>query len=262
MKSFFFQFLILLIIVNSNFAQTIVNTEKLFSENDNHGLVFASELYGNAISGNADVFLLEYSANAAYQKNKTTMLLLSGGEYISEDKELVSNSLFGQFRFIRSLGEKQSLYSYYQIQRNEVLLLNRRQLLGLGYKVDLIKIQKDSIRDFKLSMSLSAMQEEEVLDRNSIAITDVAYKNLTRAVFNTTIGTSITEDFSIVNTMYYQQAMDLKDFRFLNEVNFIFQLTQALSFSVDFEYRYDSDPPSVLKQSDFNFNFGIQLNIE
>ena len=67
-------------------SQSIVNTEKLFT-NNGEGLGVSSELSGSSISGNASVLLLEYGLNFSYKNDKHYLRLLSGGEYINEDNE-------------------------------------------------------------------------------------------------------------------------------------------------------------------------------
>ena len=64
-----FLVLIVLFISQSFIGQSIVNTEKLFTSNDD-GLGVSSELAGSSISGNASVLLLGYSLNFSYKKNK------------------------------------------------------------------------------------------------------------------------------------------------------------------------------------------------
>ena len=72
----------------------------------------------------------------------------------------------------------------------------------------------------------------------------------------------IKDKFTIVNTTYFQQYIrNINDFRLLNETNLMVQLNEWLSISVDLEYRYDSEPPSILKNRDFNTNIGLALNI-
>ena len=83
---------------NPIISQSIVNTEKLFSDNDD-GFAASAELMGSAISGNANVTLVEYSLNFRYKWKKNNLKLLSGGEYIQEDGVDVSNNLFGQLRY-------------------------------------------------------------------------------------------------------------------------------------------------------------------
>ena len=85
-------------IVSISFGQTIVNTEKLFNE-DSTKLKFSAELVGSALSGNANVVFLEYSANSAYQLGKNQFMLLTGGQYINEEKKIIANSHHGQDHF-------------------------------------------------------------------------------------------------------------------------------------------------------------------
>ena len=71
----------------------------------------------------------------------------------------------------------------------------------------------------------------------------------------------ITDAFTIVNTTYFQQYLkDFSDYRLLNETNLMFAINEWLSMSLDLEYRFDSEPPSILKDTDFNTNFGLILN--
>jgi hypothetical protein len=65
-------------------GQSIVNTEKLFNKNKD-GLQVSSEFNGTSISGNASVFILGYSLNFSYKKNKSLLRLFSGGQYISQN---------------------------------------------------------------------------------------------------------------------------------------------------------------------------------
>jgi hypothetical protein len=87
------------------FGQSIVNTEKLFNKNKD-GLQVSSEFNGTSISGNASVFILGYSLNFSYKKNKSLLRLFSGGQYISQNKTEVSNSAFSQLRYDYQINDK------------------------------------------------------------------------------------------------------------------------------------------------------------
>ena len=88
-----------------SFGQSIVNTEKLFNNNKD-GLQVSSELNGTSITGNASVFILGYSLNFSYKKNKSYLRLFSGGQYISQNKTEVSNSAFSQLRYDLQINSK------------------------------------------------------------------------------------------------------------------------------------------------------------
>ena len=241
-------------------SQSIVNTEKLFTDNDD-GFAVSSELMGSSIKGNADVLLLEYSLNFAYKKGKNSFKLLSGGEYINEDNETVSNSLFSQFRYNYNFSEKSRLFAFTQIQSNAILLLERRLLGGAGFRQNIIEKTKDS-RTFKIDLSAGIMQEEELLNRTDLPTSEKYHTNYTRSVISLVGLFEVTDVFTIVNTTYFQQYLkDFSDYRLLNETNLMFAINEWLSVSLDLEYRFDSDPPSILKDTDFNTNFGLVFSL-
>ena len=259
MKSVFWT-LFFLLIKQLIFSQSIVNTEKLFTTNDD-GLGVSSELSGSSISGNASVLVLEYGLNFSYKKDKHYLRFLSGGEYINEDNEEVSNSLFSQVRYNYFINQKSRFFAFSQIQSIAILLLERRLLGGAGFRRNLIDIKIDSSIRYELDISAGLMQEHELLNRTNLPLAEKYNTNYTRAIFSIVGIIDISEKFTIVNTTYYQQYIkNMKDYRLLNEINLMIHLNEWLSISIDLEYRYDSEPPSILKDRDFNTNIGLALN--
>ena len=256
-----FLVVIILFISLSFISQSIVNTEKLFTSNDDV-LGVSSELAGSSISGNASILLLGYSLNFSYKKNKNYLRLLSGGQYIEKDKKNVSNSLFTQFRYSYFINDKSRFFSFIQIQSNAILLIERRFLGGAGYRYNLFNFKKDSSTRFVLDISAGLIQEEELLNRDNLPQLEKYYTNYSRSIFSLIGIIEIKDKFTIVNTTYFQQHIkNLDDYRFLNETNLMVSINQWLSLSVDLEYRFDSDPPSILKNRDFNTNIGLVFNL-
>ena len=129
----------------------------------------SSEFNGTSISGNASVFILGYSLNFSYKKNKSLLRLFSGGQYISQNKTEVSNSAFSQLRYDYQINYKSRYFMFTQLQSNAILLFNKRLLGGLGYRRNLINIERDSSSKINFDLSLGVMQEEEVLKQISPA---------------------------------------------------------------------------------------------
>lgn len=259
-QSSLFTVLLVLMSIVCN-SQSIVNTEKLFT-NNGEGLGVSSELSGSSISGNASVLLLEYGLNFSYKNDKHYLRLLSGGEYINEDNEEVSNSLFTQFRYNYLINEKSRLFAFTQLQSNAILLFEQRLLAGGGYRRNIIDIKKDSSVRYELDLSAGVMQEKEVLNRTDLPISEKYNTNYTRSIFSLVGIIDVIDKFTIVNTTYFQQYLgDFQDFRLLNETNLMVQINKWLSISLDLEYRFDSEPPSILKDRDFNTNLGLVFNL-
>ena len=165
------------------YAQSIVNTEKLFTTND-EGLGVSSEISGSSISGNASVLLLEYGLNFSYKRKKHYFRLLSGGEYIKEDSQEISNSLFSQFRYNFFINRKSRIFAFSQIQTNAILLLERRLLGGVGYRRNLLDIKVDTTKRYEIDLSAGIMQEEELLNRENLPNDEKFYTNYTRAIYS------------------------------------------------------------------------------
>ena len=253
-------FIVFMVMSSTLLSQSIVNTEKLFTTNDD-GLGVSSELSGSSISGNASVLLLEYGLNFSYKKDDHYLRLLSGGEYINENSQEVSNSLFTQFRYNYFINKKNRLFIFSQIQTNAILLLERRLLGGAGFRRNLIDVKRDSSSRYELDFSAGLMQEHELLNRTNLPLAEKYNTNYTRAIFSIVGIIDISEKFTIVNTTYYQQYIkNMKDYRLLNETNLMIGINEWFSVSIDLEYRFDSEPPSILKDRDFNTNIGLALN--
>lgn len=249
----------LLLVLCSSFmhAQTIVNTEKLLS-GETGGFAFSSELFGNALGGNAQLFFLEGSLNTSFKKNNHLFRVFSGGEYVYESKEVVANNLFGQFRYNFLMNDRVSFFSFYQLQRNTILLLSKRQLFGGGSRFTLFNLEKDSTLDIKFDLSGGIMYEEEILNANDIGPEDIQRTQLPRVLLSAMLKFDIHDRLSIINTMYFQgNALNFNDYRLFYEGNILYALNSWLNIGIDFEYRFDSEPPSVLKSRDFNTNIGF-----
>ena len=237
----FFSILISVITSNS-FSQSIVNTEKLFSSKPVNGITFSSELNGSAISGNASVFLLGYSLNLAFKKDNHFIRLLGGGQNIIQNQNEVSNSIFSQLRYNYLINDKNRIFAFGQIQGNAILLLERRMLAGGGYRTKIINLKKDSSLKFSIDLSLGLMQEIAELDRDKLPNNEKYYTNYTRSLISLVGVLELNQKISIINTIYFQQYLsNFSDYRLLNETNLLLKFNEKLSFSIDVEYRLDSE---------------------
>jgi len=255
-------FVLILFLSSFCFSQSIVNTEKLLKETV-EGCGFSAELTGSSLRGNAQMTSLEYSSNLVYKKKKNVLKLLLGGEYIDEEQEVISNSIFGQLRYNYSFNDRNQVFSFYQAQKNKILEFKKRQLFGVGYRKNILQNELDSSRLSKCYISIGVMQEEEILNNEALLKDEIAHTNFTRMISSLVLLYNVTDIITLVNTTYYQPYIkELGDYRVLNETNLLIEINDWLSFNVDLEYRYDSDPPSTLTtKTDFNTNCGIVIEL-
>ena len=241
------------------FSQSIVNTEKLFKENKN-GFSFSSEINGNLIYGNANISILRFSLNSGYFKDKWSLKFLSGGQNIVQENDNLNTSLFSQLRFNYFIRQDFRFISFFQLQSNNILLLNRRALGGLGLRKNLIEVSDSSVK-INFDGTFGIIQEQEIL--NGTDLTSQENENLEtnylRSSFVLNVLLEIKDKITLINTTYLQQRfVDLKDYRILNEVNLNIPISKSLTITFDFEFRFDSKPPSILGNKDFNTTAGIR----
>ena len=242
-----------------SFGQSIVNTEKLFL-NEKSGFRMSSELVGNFIAGNANIAVFEFTGNFAYKKNNHILHLISGGEYVGDGTSVATNAGFAQMRYNYVFKDSTKVSLFYQIQQNKILLLNRRMLIGTSYRMNIASHTKKS-NNLKFDVSLGVMQEEEILNENEISASDRRYSNFTRGLASLFL-ISEFKNVRIINSTFYQHYILSKfDFRLLNETNVLFKINDWLNLSIDFEIRYDNEPPSILTNFDLNTNIGFLFEL-
>ena len=115
------------------------------------------------------------------------------------------------------------------------------------YRTKIINLKKDSVFKFSIDLSVGLMQEIEELNRDKLPINEKYYTNYTRSIISLVSVLELNQKISIINTIYFQQYLsNFSDYRLLNETNLLLKFNEKLSFSLDIEYRMDSEPPSVL----------------
>ena len=106
------------------------------------------------------------------------------------------------------------------------------------------------------------MQEVEVLDNTTLPDFEDFTTNYTRSIFSVVSVLNLSDSSNLINTTYFQQYVkDLSDYRIFHEMNLVFSINDWLSLALDFEYRFDSDPTSVLKNSDYNTTIGFVFKL-
>lgn len=252
MKEIIFTSISLLFILNLQ-AQTIINAEKFQSSEDS--LVFAFELQYNGTSGNANTNQLSLSPVISSTGKKQDIKLFGGYNILSSASTSILNSGFVHLRHNYKISQRLKTFAFYQLQFNEVLLLTKRDVYGLGLRYRFIK--NDSLH---LDIGSGAMKELEVLDETQISFTDEVTTNYLRgtAVYSFKL---VQKKYKINHVAYYQPYFkNFQDFRLLNDINLAIALNKHLSLNILFVSRYDSKPPSVLKKYDNSLMIGISVS--
>ncbi len=244
---------LLLSISGLTYAQTIINAEALNSETDSS--IYALAFAYDGTQGNLTMNQIGLSPNIILLRSRNEYKLLGGYSFLSEQGENIMNSGYIHLRHNFKISERLKTLAFYQVQFNEVLLLNQRQLFGLGLRYRLI--DKDSL---SYDISAGPMREYEMLDGASLEPGETIATSFTRASIVSSFSWEAGKNFSIHHVLYYQPYLsDFSDFRLLNDLNFVVSLSKYFSLVTAVTTRYDNLPPSTLKKFDNAVSIGVNV---
>lgn len=246
------------IFLNIAFAQ--VNTETLRNVEMQNGWYGMLSTSLGLQSGNSEYLQFKSSVRVDYLHNRYYSFLVFNYHRGSQAKELFVNKAFVHLRGTYAFYKNLILEVFGQTEFDDFIKLKDRNLLGSGLRIRIFKSDKFPNEKSKLHLflGLGAMWEREELDAQQAIITDI-FRSTNYVSFYWKIDERVT--FNFIN--YYQRSLNdfNKDYRILLESNLGFYLTRSIIFTASIKYRYDSLPPSDVKNYDFELNNGISITL-
>ena len=235
----------------SIYAQTIINAEKLNSTNDS--LAFSVQIAYQGTRGNAVTDQIDFAPSFLLVRKKNDFKLFGGYSVLSSDKTTLLNSGFAHIRHNYKISNRFKTFEFYQIQFNEVLLLTKREAFGAGLRYSIVL--KDSL---SFDIGIGGMRENEFLNNESLMVNETTDTYFIRGTIVSSFAWIISEYIQINNVFYFQPNMnDFNDHRVLNDFILTTKLSDEIYFTTSLTVRYDSKPPSSLKNFDSVFDVGI-----
>lgn len=227
-------FLLLFFLINNVFSQ-LVNIEKRRNlENDT--ILGSIGVSADFLRNTKDVKSLKGNFALEMSKKKHTFLLYSELAYSNVDGEDIVNNGYQHLRYNYSFTKPSflTLELFIQNQYNSIKLLKHRNLVGGGTRF----LIHDGDKLF-LYFSPLLMYEREVLSDGLSTITERF-----KGDFYITTGIHINSVFSINHVTYYQPCITkFSEFRVFSETGFAFKAFKHLTFSINYQLSYDSNPP-------------------
>lgn len=237
-------------LISNSYSQTILNTENILRDIDStFAIKFNTESDLNF--GNIELLQINNSFSLG-KKIKNTLIRLSfSHEYISEEKEVISNDWSGQIR-INHFFKKNSIFIFLQTQNIVSMELKNRHLKGGGYRKRILEKKKNYF-DF----STGIFDEKETYNQST---KDLTLRNL-RIGINSFSNFLISKKIELSTSVYYQiNSKNSKDYRLFIEPRVYFGFDK-FNLYYNFSYRYHSTPYINIKKNDNKFIFGIELDI-
>jgi hypothetical protein len=251
-------FPLLLLIFTNLYAQVNIETlRKIEMENGWYGDLKASLGYQ---AGNSEYLLYRAGIRIDFLHNKYYSFLIFNYKRGSESKRLFVNTAFVHLRSTYAFTDNKNLLleMFAQNEFNDFIKLKNRYLFGSGLRIRLLKSEIFPTDKSKLYMFLGigGMWEHEELEDTRMILTEI-FRSTNYVSFYWIVDERLT--FNLIN--YYQRSLnDVSDYRILLESNLGFYITRKVAFTVTLNYRYDSLPPTDVKNYDLEIINGINIS--
>lgn len=247
--------ILIFFVININlFAQK--NTEQLRA--------FIRDGFYNSITfgfdysaGNEDYLKLIGGYRIDFRQTQFYTFLVTNAEYKTGNNSLITNKGFAHLRFIYHNYKLIHPEVFFQIEYDDFLLIEHRELVGAGIRLDIIDSETyEEYPKIELNLGSSLMYEHEKykLDNPSF---DVQLRNSTYL----SLFLFINDFFNLSFVNYIQPVLkNFHDFKVLTELKTNFSISKYLLFNFNLNYRYDNVPLPNLKYYNFNIVNGISVN--
>lgn len=237
----------------SSVAQTIINAENLIRGAKSSTFSFDARYSGSRGNSNTNQFQVTPSFVKMGKVNQ--FKFLSSYKVLTGNNQRFLNSGFIHLRHHYVLYSRLKTDFFYQLQFNEVLLLQKRELVGGGIRLTLLN--NDSISN---DLGVGVMHEYELLDHQSLEENEKYKSNYLRLTFLNSFVWRLKDDLTLSNVTYYQPyLLQLNDFRILNDIRLAVNINKHISLLMQLEFRFDSDPPSALTYYDLGLSAGLNM---
>lgn len=213
----------------------VLNADFAFSHSNNDGVSV------NQINGTLTTQLKSKNL-------KRTYLFLGNYRLIDSDEGNLQNSWFLHTRFNYKLNSKLSFESFLQGQYNQLLVVEQRNLVGAGLRLNWVDRE-----NFTGYWGNSYMYEVEYSDR--AGTTENNHRNST---YVSVSYLSKSKNFSVTNTVYYQPLYkNLKDYRLLEQFRLNIPLAEWFKVFTIYDYYFDSKTPLNTREYTSQLEIGI-----
>ncbi len=244
---------VFLIFFNTAFSQTIINAERVIDGSDS--TIYALSLSYNGTRGNSNTDMLDISPAIILVGNRNEFKILGGYNLLSQSGVGILNSGYIHLRHNFKISDRIKTFEFYQVQFNNVLLLDKREIIGAGLR--LLAVDQKAL---KINFNLGAMRELEVLDTTRLLPGEIFETRYFRASVVNSLNLKLSKTLRLDNVFYFQPYLkDFSDYRLLNDLNLAVTVTTHLKLVIALSTRFDSKPPGLLKKLDNITNLGINL---
>ncbi len=248
------KWLLFFLLSSSLSANAIVNIESMRSVDEAPGFHTQASLNINGKNGNSQKSNLETGLLFRWNHEASRQLLVMTYEYGETSDIKDTQNSFAHARHIQDINKLLAWEVFLQMESDEFKRLSLRALVGAGIRINLA-VAADSYQSW---LGLGVFRSKEELDEQ-VGVVDDLTEYATRANIYHGFKFPINDRSRIFNTLYYQpQIGDAQDYRLLEQLGLLFDITDTLSFKVSLDIKRDNEPPISVKKTDTSYNTGIE----
>jgi hypothetical protein len=250
--------IILIFLFSAFILNSQVNTEKMRKDDISNGWFNKIAAEVALKSGNEEYMKIASNFRTDYVKNNFLTFLVGNIEYKEGNNAIITNKGFLHLRSIYSVNHFWDVEAFTQAEYNEFIEMKERYLGGSGIRLEPVNIfyGEDKKSLFALHIGIGVMYEYE---HQGNAETSKIFR-LIRSTNNINLLWKINDVFSISEIVYFQPDLEnFDDFRILNDLALTFKVFENVSFYINMNYRFDSDPFLEIGNYDFALTNGIEV---
>ncbi|WP_455222056.1 DUF481 domain-containing protein [Kaarinaea lacus] len=247
-------FIFVVCVSRSTFA--IVSMESVHLGKPPEGFSGAFDLSFDADYGNTEKRTVSTGIKLQNTHERRTNFVIANYEYGESSGVKVKNKSFVHYRHIYQRRSDYALEGFAQLSSNEFTRLNLRALAGGGVRLALGKVTDK--RAFLLG--LGAFYEREDLDTDA-ALGEDETSEAVRGNIYLVLKFHFNDHVSLVSSTYYQPDFgQFSDFRAIEDLSLVSELTERLALKIGLFVGHDSEPPPAVDHTDASVKIGLSVD--
>lgn len=244
-------FILIPLFICSGLSAQIVNIETQRIHSDTTGLDGTLEAGFTVNQNNSLLLSATTTAHTQYKTKKDLYMIVGNWRFTNAGNSRFVNDGMIHFRYNHKFTNWLRLEAFTQIQYNELLNLRLRYLVGMGPRFKFLN--RNWAHFYTGTLYMFEYENHSISDT-------LEYNNRLSAYLSWTINPN--GNFSFIATTYYQPKLtDWSDYRLSGNYMLRFKAFKRLSFKIEFNFLYDSTPPSGAPPFVFNGTTGIIFNL-
>lgn len=226
----------------------VINIERFRVSKDTTGLFGELGLGGTLIKSSSDITILESNLLLEWKNKKDLFLLIANYNILTGDGiDLIDEALL-HIRYNYILSQRWIWEVFLQLQKNELLNIQSRKLIGTGPRV--ILLNKKPIKIYIGSLMMVEFEDE-------IATPNISHLDIRNSSY-LTLKLHLLETVELSSTSYFQPLFYVKkDYRVLNQSSLKLAAGKHFLFTINYNLLYDSKPALGIFPESLKLTTGI-----